>query len=341
MPSFEIPDGPANVKLQSGPPEAKAPRTGSIVFNVTNKAGVPLAGRLSLQTGGQTEAEWFAIDGEKERTFAAGETETVAIRIAVPPEAEPGDYSFRLRVVAVNDPDNDHTAGPASVARVEGAAVPKSSALVWPFILAAVVVLLAVGGVAAWQFWPGGGNATDESNAAISYEVPSIPVPMLVGLNLKDAEPLAKDLSLSKKKVDPTGAEPGTILDQSPAKGTLAVKNQVVNVYYDPGVAVPDLGTGTFDDALSKLDAAGFKNEFATICGKGLANHVGSQDPGPGTSAAKGSIVRVFVNVQTPATTPSMAQRFCARMKIPADTLKKAIARGNLSATLNMEFAHP
>ncbi|PXA87498.1 serine/threonine kinase, partial [Nostoc sp. 3335mG] len=140
MASFEIPDGPTTVSLKAGS-DPKAPRTGSIVFTVNNKATDAMAGRLSVQVAGQTKAEWFAIDGEPERDFPAGGSQTASIKIAVPPAVPPGDYPFRLRVVAVNDPDNDHTEGPVTTAKVMAPpVVTNGGGHLWVWIVIAVVV---------------------------------------------------------------------------------------------------------------------------------------------------------------------------------------------------------
>src|SRR3954451_4899117 len=115
MPTFEIPDGPTTVELKRS---GDAPATGSIVFNVTNTSTDGCAGRLSIVPSGSSKEQWFAIDGDRERTFAAGETQTATIKITAPKDVAAGDYPFRLRAVAVNDPDNDHTEGPVATAKV-------------------------------------------------------------------------------------------------------------------------------------------------------------------------------------------------------------------------------
>src|SRR3954465_1907493 len=109
MPTFEIPDGPTSVALQrSGDAANPGPATGSAVFNVTNKSTESSAGRLSVVPSGSSKVEWFTLDGARERPFAAGETQTATIKVSAPKDVTPGDYPFRLRAVAVNDPDNDH-----------------------------------------------------------------------------------------------------------------------------------------------------------------------------------------------------------------------------------------
>src|SRR5438128_8725253 len=113
MPTFEIPDGPTTIDIaRPGDPKSTAPAQGSAVFNVTNKASEGRDGRLSVQVAGSSKAEWFSVDGDRERPFAAGETQTATIKVSIPGDVPAGDYPFRLMVVAVNDPDNDHAEGP-------------------------------------------------------------------------------------------------------------------------------------------------------------------------------------------------------------------------------------
>lgn len=325
MPSFEIPDSPANVKLQSSPPGTKTPRTGSIVFNVTNRAATATPGRLSVQTAGQAKQDWFAIDGDKERSFAPGETQTISIKIAIPPEVAAGDYSFRLRVVSVNDPDNDHTAGPASVAHVEGAASPRPDPTpIWPFIVAGIILLLIVGGGVGWYVMKH--RSKDEGGTKTGAT--AIAVPALTGLKLADARTAAKDFTLKENAIAPTGAAVGTILDQSPAKDTPAKKGDSINVYFDPGVQVPAIRGETIGDAVQKLRSASLDNSVLTTCGAGPLNSVGGQDPAAGQMAPKGSQVKVYVIVQQTSGDGPLATRVCAHVKL-TDAMLREVARGS------------
>src|SRR6185295_4482035 len=124
MPTFEIPDGPATVELKrTGDSKNPGPATGSIVFNVTNKSSDACDGRLGVVVSGDSKEAWFSVEGDRERTFAAG------------------DYPFRLRAVAVNDPDNDHAEGPVATAQVPGSAPVAKGSRMWLWILIGVIVL--------------------------------------------------------------------------------------------------------------------------------------------------------------------------------------------------------
>jgi hypothetical protein len=145
MPTFEIPDGPTTVELKrTGDAKTPGPATGSIVFNVTNKSPDACDGRLGVVVSGDSKEAWFSVEGDRERTFAAGETQTATINVSAPPGTAAGNYPFRLRAVAVNDPDNDHAEGPVATAQVPGSAPVAKGSKMWLWILIGVVVLLLI-----------------------------------------------------------------------------------------------------------------------------------------------------------------------------------------------------
>ena len=114
MPSFEIPDGPTTIALSETTVQGQPRRTGTATFSVTNNATQPLAGRFSVVTQGDAKPQWVEVMGDAQRTFAPSETQQVSVSVSVPAAAPPGDYTCRLRVVNVNDPDNDYTDGAAA-----------------------------------------------------------------------------------------------------------------------------------------------------------------------------------------------------------------------------------
>jgi hypothetical protein len=146
MPTFEIPDGPTTVELErSGNAQNPGPATGSVVLNVTNKSGASCDGSLGVLVADQSRKEWFDIDGDEQRTFGPGETQTVTVKVSVPPDVAAGSYPFRLRAVAVNDPDNDHAEGAVSTAKVPPPPPPPNGhPKWWLWILIGVLVLLLI-----------------------------------------------------------------------------------------------------------------------------------------------------------------------------------------------------
>ncbi len=68
------------------------------------------------------------------------------VRVRFPADAPEGEYRFRLRAIAVNDPDNDHVEGPATVARLGPVGTVEKKSLLWLWILLGVLAALAVVG---------------------------------------------------------------------------------------------------------------------------------------------------------------------------------------------------
>ena len=141
MPTFQIPDGPTTI-------EGSRSAEGSAVYSVTNTTSDTVDGRLGVRVSGASRDEWFSIDGNRERTFAPGETQTATIRVRFPPDAPAGSYPFQVRAVAVNDPDNDHAEGPMTIAQLGAAGRGKS--LLWLWILLAVLAVATIGGGSYW-----------------------------------------------------------------------------------------------------------------------------------------------------------------------------------------------
>ena len=147
MPTFEIPDGPTTIDApRAGDPAHPLPAEATAVYSVTNTSSDSLDGRLSVVVSGPSKAQWFTIDGDRERTFGAGETQTATIKASFPPDVAGGEYPFRLRVIAVNDPDNDHAEGPMTTARLAaiGEVVIRKSWL-WLWILLGVLAAIVIG----------------------------------------------------------------------------------------------------------------------------------------------------------------------------------------------------
>ena len=146
MPTFEIPDGPTAVEAsRSGGPTNPQPATATAVYSVTNTGSDSIDGRLSVVVSGNSKAQWFSIDGDRERTFGAGETQTATIRATFPADVPGGDYPFRLRAIAVNDPDNDHAEGPVTTAKLAQVAItPPKKSWLWLWILLGVLAALLI-----------------------------------------------------------------------------------------------------------------------------------------------------------------------------------------------------
>ena len=226
MPTFEIPDGPTTVELNRS---GDAPAIGSIVFNVTNKSADSCAGRLSVVPSGDSKEEWFTIDGDRERTFASGETQTATIKISAPKEVPAGDYPFRLRAVAVNDPDNDHSEGPVATAKVPAPpVVEKKRSLWWLWLLIGLLVLALIGGGVWFAFFRDKGP---ELIAAPDFTVG--------GMTVDQAKKDPKGFKLVDVAGQPSGKPVGTIILQQPAPKSPVTLGQEIKLTFDPGAPKP------------------------------------------------------------------------------------------------------
>ena len=153
MPSFEIPDGPTTIEApRSADPKNPQPAETSAVYNVTNRSSEVLEAYLSVRTTGSSKLEWFTVEGEGTRTFGAGETQTVTVRVKFPPDVPAGAYPFSLRVVSANDPDNDFAEGPVTTAKLGPGGTIEPNRW-WLWILLGVLALIAAAGT-AYFLWP-------------------------------------------------------------------------------------------------------------------------------------------------------------------------------------------
>jgi hypothetical protein len=298
MPTFEIPDGPTTVDLQgTGDEKNPGPATGSIVFNVTNKSAESAEGSLSVQVAGATKKEWFKIDGDLVRTFGAGETQTAKIDISLSKDIAPGDYPFRLRAAAENDPDNDFAEGPVSVAKKKEAAVVGRKSLWWLWLIIALLVLIALGVGGYFLFKPGPTpEPTPEpapTNKVATSDTAAVPDFTTTAQTVEQAKANAGGFDVAEFPGEATGKPPRTIISQNPQAGATQPKGSLVKVTFDPGVPVPQLpNNATFVSAQNALqDAHLTPGRFLCDRGSGPNAPIGRVtgfSPGPGTPVALG-----------------------------------------------------
>ena len=98
------------VALTSSPP-LDADRRGEASYEVTNISGSPIRGRARVVAEPPTKAAWLKLSGEEERDFTVGSKQTYTIKIGVDAAAAAGDYSFRLDMVGVENPDDLYSRG--------------------------------------------------------------------------------------------------------------------------------------------------------------------------------------------------------------------------------------
>jgi hypothetical protein len=120
---------------------------GSTTFTVSNRSGQPRRGRARPVPSSPEQASWLSVDGEAERSFSPDGTQQYTVRVASPPGAPTGRYTFGLDVVSVENPDEEWSQGPKVAFEV--APSPAKKPFPWWIVVVAAAVLL-VGGLIAW-----------------------------------------------------------------------------------------------------------------------------------------------------------------------------------------------
>jgi eukaryotic-like serine/threonine-protein kinase len=221
--SFEIPDGPTTLQLKSQSLKGRTTFAGAATFTVTNKSSQQLACRLKPAPQADAKAEWLDVQGEKERPFAASETQKITVNVTVPGDVSPSDYRFRLQAINVNDPGNDYAESAVATLTIPKAAPGASGKKInpWPFIAAAAVLLLIVG-VAVWLLLP--------------KNTPSVVVPdVSSGKNLT-YQAASSQMSQAGLSVNPQATVGsligpfGVVVQQSLTAGAKAAKNTPVTL---------------------------------------------------------------------------------------------------------------
>jgi hypothetical protein len=131
----------AAFSITSAQPAARLPitRRGRLDFTVTNTAHRDLTARAHVVAEGGAQTGWFTIVGPQRESPRDG-THQFGVEVAVPIEAPPGPYRFRLDVVGVEDPDEYE--GEGVWATVDVPPAPQPSRLpIWIVAISAVLVV--------------------------------------------------------------------------------------------------------------------------------------------------------------------------------------------------------
>lgn len=233
--SVTVPEGMSKLKQDS---QGRA----SLQVVVKNLSGRPLDGRLvpiSLPKGtqGVVEKGLVKVDEKADRHFDVGKEETFTVRLSVPSNAAPGDYSFRLDAVWVDQPDQADSSSAIGFT-VAAKEKKETSVLVWLIPLLVVVVIGL--GVGIW----------------LALRPTGQPVPDLHGQTVSDAVKILASVNLTLDQnnvqtVDTTKPEEADkILNQTPDAGKKATKGQAVQVSVGTlKVSVPQLIGHAFHEA--------------------------------------------------------------------------------------------
>lgn len=308
MSSFSIPDIPPKIELNKGSVDAVSgaalsPHTGAVQFAVNNSAGEIIDGKLSVLTDGQAKPEWFAIDGDVQRDFGTSGSETVKVNVSVPADVAQGDYSFRLQVAAVTDPDNEFAISPSTAFTVPAAEKKggQKKSKWWLWLLLGLLALAIIGGV-VWALWPEP-KKIDPPKETATAEPTTAVVPKLEGKTLDDARQLAAEFKLIEQEGPVSGNPPNTVVSQNPGAETTLNKGFPVTVTYDPGISVPDLSGLTLADATNRILGAGLTQGQVEIrcVTSGVSDRIVGQNPDRGTRVEGKRVVTVVLSrLQTP-----------------------------------------
>jgi len=168
----------------------------------------------------------------------------------------------------------------------------------WPWVLAAVIALLLVGGgIYAFKFISGNGG--------------NIAVPAVEGKTLQQAKAAIKKAQLDVGKVTEKTSQSvkaNHVISTSPQNGTTVAAHTKVNIVVSSGVGtktVPRLVGLKQTDAQSKLTSLGLNAQVQYRPSLQAAGTVVGQHPRPGTKVPPGSSVTIFVS-QSGAQVPNV-----------------------------------
>jgi beta-lactam-binding protein with PASTA domain len=165
----------------------------------------------------------------------------------------------------------------------EVAPPPRRPPLIWPWLLALLVLVLAGLGV-YWYF-----TQQDETT-----------VPAVIGMRQERAEATVRDAGLDPVVTRQESARPrGIVLAQNPDPGAKVDEGSDVRLVVSNGPAretVPDVVGETESEAVADLTAAGFKAKVTRVFSDKKAGIVVSQQPQGGAKLKEGSTVAVAVS---------------------------------------------
>ncbi len=135
----------------------------------------------------------------------------------------------------------------------------------------------------------------------VSKGVERVPVPKVVDKTETEASQILTQagFTVTVQHADSATVAAGKVISQTPADGTKANKGSAVTIVVSngpPKVQVPNLQCKTRKQAYDLLAARGLQVKFV---GRGSDRFVVDQDPPPGTSVPKGSVVTAYVGPGT------------------------------------------
>ncbi len=140
----------------------------------------------------------------------------------------------------------------------------------------------------------------DTVTITVSSGLAQTTVPEVVGMTLEDATTELEDARLRVGEVTTVaaeGAEPNTVIQQSPDAGREVDRGQEVNLVVAQGATVPDVIGESQESAEAILSDADYETEVLTAPSDEVeAGFVFAQDPAAGTELEPGSTVTITVS---------------------------------------------
>jgi hypothetical protein len=131
-------------------------RSGLASFTVTSTDPGTIGGDAVVVPAPGAASEWFSVK-DPSRTYPPGQTEQLAVAIAIPPDAPAGRYGFRLRVMLAGGvPEEDFDDSPvvtfdvATPPEVVPEPPPAKKPFPWWIVVLVGAIVVAVIGVAAF-----------------------------------------------------------------------------------------------------------------------------------------------------------------------------------------------
>lgn len=162
----------------------------------------------------------------------------------------------------------------------------------------------------------------EQGTAPVTATDAKLAAPNLEGIPVAEARERwqAKGIEIIEEgERDGSGAEPGTIVQQRPAPGAeLSSKEiRVIVARTSEMQAVPDVAGKSVDDARKALEAAGFTvGEATPEASDKPAKTVLRQTPDAGTSAKRGSIVRLVIAEPAGIEVPKFTGLYLGKAKL-------------------------
>ena len=231
--------------------ECTADGTAEHVFNVKNSTDKALIVGMHLSLSETTNAEWLRIDGPTEHDLAVETMTQVTVKIQVPSDCAPGQYSYRLRVFDPDSPGEKYTDGDPvyfEVPAKKEEVIKKEENGKQPFkwwIPAAIAAGVIVIGVVIWLVWPAGVKMPDFTQKEWSQA---------------KAEEFIKLNGLSGKfelQQDPKPGSDNEIIGQVPEPDTKLKEGAKVTLKI-AGIKVPEFKGLSFSAALQRISSNKF-----------------------------------------------------------------------------------